>query len=215
MAVIPIFFWNARADLVQPEPESGQWLFGRRAHQCDCVSVANKFRQLRVVAKPQREHVAGATEDDRFPPPVVQAFLSDDEMPRRDLIPCPGQAGRDRQFVVVFADRGMWFDRERHDDLAVQALPDIRHEAATVTVQPALRQLFGKGGQVFAGCFINFEVHELGGLGKQFGIGGRKPRRPRFVVLVIAEDDERDGQECGLVADISGSCQSRNAGSTS
>ena len=51
--------------------------------------MAHKLGQLRVVPKPQREHVAGATEDDGFPPPVVEGFLGDDEMPRRDLVPGP------------------------------------------------------------------------------------------------------------------------------
>jgi hypothetical protein len=73
--------------------------------------MANKLGQLRVVAKPQREHVAGATEDDGFPPPVVQAFLRDDEMPRRDVVPGPGEAGRNRQLVLVFADGGLWLDK--------------------------------------------------------------------------------------------------------
>jgi hypothetical protein len=50
---------------------------------------------------------------------------------------------------LIFADSGLWFARERHDDLAVQALPDVRHKAATVAVEPAFRQLLGKGGQVF------------------------------------------------------------------
>ena len=94
-----------------------------------------------------------------------------------------GEASRDRQLVLVFADRSLWLDRERHDDLAVQALPDIRHEAATVTLQPALRQLLGKGGQIFAGCFIDPEVHELGGLGDQLGILCRKSRGPRPVMI--------------------------------
>ena len=40
--------------------------------------------------KPQREHVAGATEDDGFPPSVVEGFLSEDEMPRCDVVPGPG-----------------------------------------------------------------------------------------------------------------------------
>ena len=62
---------------------------GRRAHQRDCRTMANKLGQLRVVPKPQREHVAVATEDDGFPPPVVEGFLGDDEMPRRDLVPGP------------------------------------------------------------------------------------------------------------------------------
>jgi hypothetical protein len=71
-------------------------LFGRRAHQRDCGSMAHKLGQLRVVPKPQREHVTVASDDDGFPPPVVEGFLGDDEMTRRDLVPGPGQAGRDR-----------------------------------------------------------------------------------------------------------------------
>ena len=69
--------------------------------------MANKFGQLRVVPKPQREHIAGATEDDGFPPPVVEGFLSEDEMARRDVVPGPGEASRDRQLVLVFADRSL------------------------------------------------------------------------------------------------------------
>jgi hypothetical protein len=42
---------------MQPEPVVVQSLLGRRAHQRDCVSMANELRQLRVVPKPQREHV--------------------------------------------------------------------------------------------------------------------------------------------------------------
>ena len=97
------------------------------------------------------------------------------------------------RLVLVFAERGLRFDRERRDDLAVQALPDVRHEAAAVAVKPADRQLLGQGGQVFGGRFIDLEVHEPGGLGNQVGIGGRELSRLRFVVLVVAEDDERGG----------------------
>jgi hypothetical protein len=65
-------------------------LFGRRAHQRDCRTMAHKLWQLRIVPKPQREHVPGATVDDGFPPPVVEGFLGEDEMARRDLVPGPG-----------------------------------------------------------------------------------------------------------------------------
>ena len=50
-------------------PRGRHSLCGRSAHQRDCVAMANKFRQLQVVPEPQREHVAGATENDRFPHP--------------------------------------------------------------------------------------------------------------------------------------------------
>ena len=51
-----------------PEGEVGcrrrrQSLFSRRAHQRNGGPMANKLGQLRVVPKPQGEHVAGATED--------------------------------------------------------------------------------------------------------------------------------------------------------
>ena len=82
-----------------------------------------------------------ATEDDGLPPP--EGFLGDHQMTRRDLVPGPGQAGGNRQFVLVFADGG-------------------DPEAAAVAVKPADRQLFGKGGQVFRGRRIYLEtVHWL------------------------------------------------------
>jgi hypothetical protein len=76
-----------------PELATGaavQSLFSRRAHQRDCVSMPHEFRQLRVIPKPQREHVAVASDDDGFPPAVFQGFLGDDEMTGRDLVPGPG-----------------------------------------------------------------------------------------------------------------------------
>ena len=72
--------------------------------------MTHKLGQLRVVPKPQREHVAGASEDDGLPPPILKRLLGDDEMTRRDLIPGPGQAGRNRQVVFVFADGGLRFE---------------------------------------------------------------------------------------------------------
>ena len=48
-----------------------------------------------------------------------EGFLGEDEMTGA-ISSRSGQAGRNRQLVLVFADRGLWFDRERHDDLAVR-----------------------------------------------------------------------------------------------
>ena len=98
--------------------------------------MPRELGELRVVPEPQGEHVAVASDDDGLPSPVFQGFLGDDEMARRDLVPGPGQAGRDRQLVLVFADGGLRFDRERHDELAVQALPDVRHEAPLYDAYP-------------------------------------------------------------------------------
>ena len=47
--------------------------------------MAHKLGQLWVVPKPQREHVAVATDDDCFPPAVFQSLLSNDEMTRCDV----------------------------------------------------------------------------------------------------------------------------------
>jgi hypothetical protein len=76
---------------------------------------------------------------------VFKRLLGDDEVARADLVPGPGQASRDRQLVVVFADGSLRFDRERHDDLAVQLLRDVRHKAFAVGVEPTNRQFLGKG----------------------------------------------------------------------
>jgi hypothetical protein len=88
--------------------------------------MACELGQLRVIAKPQREHVAVAGDDDGFPPAVFQSFLGDDEVARCDVVPITWQASRHRQVVVVFADGGLRMGCELHDDLAVQVLPDVR-----------------------------------------------------------------------------------------
>ena len=111
-----------------------------RANQCDCRTMACELGQLRVVPKPQREHVAVASDNNGFPPAVFQSFLGDDEVTRRDLVPGPGQASRHWQLVVVFADGGLRLGRELHDDLAVQALPDVRHKTLAVRVKPSVRE---------------------------------------------------------------------------
>src|SRR6185503_10049092 len=68
---------------IEPEPRPDPSLFSRRAHQSDGVAMANKLGELRVVAKPQRKHVAVATDDDGFPPSVFQSLFGDDEVTRR------------------------------------------------------------------------------------------------------------------------------------
>lgn len=65
-------------------------LLSRRAHQRECGSMARELGELRVITKPQREHVAGSTDDDGFPPAVFKRLLGDDEVTRRDLVPGPG-----------------------------------------------------------------------------------------------------------------------------
>ena len=76
-----------------------QSLVGRRAHQRDCVSMANKLGQLRVVPKPQREHVATTLQYDCLPPAVFEARLRNHQMDWRDLVPAAGEAGRSRKLL--------------------------------------------------------------------------------------------------------------------
>jgi hypothetical protein len=58
-----------------------------------------------------------------------------------------------------------WRARQRHDNLAVQALPNVRPlcrtlgRGAAVAGKPANRQLLGKRGQVFGGPFYRPEIH--------------------------------------------------------
>src|SRR5271155_3923376 len=82
---------KARADPMRPELKTVQSLLGWRAHQRDCVSMASKLGQLRIVPKPQCEHVAVASDNDCFPPAVFKSFMGDDEVTRRDLVPAPRQ----------------------------------------------------------------------------------------------------------------------------
>src|ERR1700730_5066106 len=81
-------------------------LIAGRAHQGNGAAMPEELGEFRVIAKPQREHVVFAVEDDGLPPSVVEALLGDDEVARRDLVPGPGQAASDRRtgLVVVRAD---------------------------------------------------------------------------------------------------------------
>ena len=61
-----------------PELATGaavQSLFSRWAHQRDRGTMASKLWQLRVVPKPQRQHVASASEHDGFPPAILKRLL--------------------------------------------------------------------------------------------------------------------------------------------
>ena len=117
-----------------------------RTHQRDRGAMAKELGEPRVVAKPQREHVVFAVEHDRLPPPVGEALLRDDEVARLDLVPAARQAAGDRGagLVVVRADRGLLrFGRQSDNDVAIERLPHVRHEAAAGGVELADRQLFG------------------------------------------------------------------------
>ena len=56
------------------------------------LTDAERTWAVRVIAEPQREDIVFAVNDDRLPPAVVERFLSNDEMARRDLVPGPRQA---------------------------------------------------------------------------------------------------------------------------
>src|SRR5438552_1784950 len=98
-----------------------------RTDQRDSGLVACELGQLRIVAKPQAEHVAIALDADCFPPAVLVALLRDDEVARADVVPGLWQARRDGRQVFVLATGRTWCACERRDDLAVQALPNVRH----------------------------------------------------------------------------------------
>ena len=87
-------------------------LRGRGAHQRDGAAMPHELGQLRVIAIPQREHVAATLQHDRLPPAVVEVLLRNHQMTRRDLVPAARQAGRDRQ-LLIFADGGSRFCRQR------------------------------------------------------------------------------------------------------
>ena len=83
--------------------------------------MAHKLGYLRVVPKPQREYVAVASDDDGFPPAIVEGFLGDDRCPGAISSHVHGKPVRPVSSWSL-TDGGLWFDRERHDDLAVYRL---------------------------------------------------------------------------------------------
>src|SRR5215475_12154069 len=82
------------------------------ADQCDRRPMTEELWQLRVVAVPQREHVAGTLDDERLPPTVFEIFLSYDEVAWRDLVPAFRKARRYLRQVLA-ADGCSWLQRKR------------------------------------------------------------------------------------------------------
>src|SRR5262249_6378863 len=95
---------------------------GGRAHQSNAAAMPNELGQVRVIAILQGERVALAIEHNRLPPPVFTGLLGDHEMARRDVVPRLGQAAGRWQTVVVaaLAQRRLWFEAKRYNDVAVQ-----------------------------------------------------------------------------------------------
>src|SRR5437868_3995718 len=134
---------GARAAVAARADFSTLSLSAGRTHQRDRGAMPKELWEPRVIAKPQREHVAFAVEHDRLPPPVGEAPLRDDEVARRDLLPAAWQATGDRGagLVVVWADRRLLrFGRQRDKHVAVEGLPHVRHERAAGGVELADRQ---------------------------------------------------------------------------
>jgi hypothetical protein len=90
-----------------------------RANQRDSGLVARELGQLRVVPKPERQHVAIALDADRFPPAVLVALLRDDEVTRANVVPRFWQARRYRRQLFVGASRGLRFRGKLRYNLAI------------------------------------------------------------------------------------------------
>src|SRR5580704_17400666 len=63
-----------------------------RVHQGEGAAMPDEPGEVWEVAKPQREHVVFAVEDDGLPPTMVERLLGNHEMTRRNLVPGTRQA---------------------------------------------------------------------------------------------------------------------------
>ena len=132
-------------------------------------------------------------EDDGLPPAVLEGLLGDDEMARPDLVPGPGQATGGWQAVLVavsWLSAACGSSAKGHNEVAVQVLPDVRHEPSAVGVKPTQRQFLGELGHVLGAGFIDLEAHQVGGLGHEVRLGIDEPGAPRFLLVVEAKDDQ-------------------------
>jgi hypothetical protein len=107
--------------------------------------MPKELGQLRVIAIPEHEAFVFALEHDGLPPPIFERLVRDHEMARPDLVPGPRQAASGGQAVLfVFrAQRRLRFDRQLDNEVAVEILPDVRHEPPAVGVKPADGQFLG------------------------------------------------------------------------
>jgi hypothetical protein len=130
-----------------------------------------------VVAVPQGEAVAFAVDDNRLPPAIVERLLRNDEMASRDLVPGRGQAPSNRQAVLVTGrvHRSLRFERQGHNEITVEVLPDVWHKPTAVGVKATDGQFLGDLGYVFRTGFIDLEPHRVGGLGHEVRLGIDEP----------------------------------------
>ena len=78
-----------------------------------------------------------------------------------------------------------------HNEVAVEGLPDVRHEPPAVGIKPTQGQFFGDGGHVLGGlASIDLEAHQLRGLGYEVRLVLVKPGAPRLLLVIVAEDDQ-------------------------
>src|SRR5271166_3784097 len=135
----------ARPNLIKSGRTVGcsRFLAGR-THQGDGTAMSKELGQLRKIAVPEREHVVFAVEHDGLPPTIIERLVSDHEMARPDLVPGPRQAAGSGQAVLVGfrAQRRLGFDRQLDNEVAVEVLPDVRHEPPGRSRKACLRAVF-------------------------------------------------------------------------
>src|SRR6266849_3370363 len=155
------------------------WLGGRRwrPNQGDSVEVADELWSL-VVAPADREHLAVALKDDRFPPAVLERFLYEHEVAGHDLVVATREPVDSGRLVGCLSAAGI--EAERGEKLAVKVTTDIRHEATAGGVEPASGKLLCNVGLVFSRYFGQAELHCLAGFRHKLGLRLDKPGRARL-----------------------------------
>jgi hypothetical protein len=78
-----------------------------------------------------------------------------------------------------------------YNEVAIERLPDVGHEAAAACVKPPHGQFLGGLGHFRGAGRIDLEPHQVGGLDHEVRLGINEPGAPRFLLIIEANDDQR------------------------
>ena len=162
--------------------------------------MAKELGDSWVVAIPQREHVAVTLDHDRLPPAVGEAFLGDDQMAWRNLVPAAGQALGDRVGSRrPGRPRPARFGRQARQSPRCTALcRTLGTNAWPVAWIRPTGSFLATSATSDEHDFVDPQVHGCGGLGNEVGLGADEPRATRLLLLVKAEHDQGEVVAAGL-----------------
>ena len=171
-----------------------------RVKEPDPETVAYESSLAGVIAPSQRQHVAVDFDYNRFVRAVFEAFLANDKVAQRDLVPTARQVGvtawwtcrsnarvRQPNWRCAIAVTGSG------DQPVVEVATNKRHECPARRMNPADWQPSGNLGNGWVIARQHIELQLGCGFDREAGVVPSEPCRLRLAAAVDAEQNQRGG----------------------